>query len=467
MAATRIIPIHRSKGKSLQRCLNERLNYVTNPAKTKGGELISSYACDPKTAAAEFLLSKKEYEEKTGRKQEHDVILYQVRQSFKPTEITPEEANRIGYEFAKRFIKGNHAFIVCTHVDKAHIHNHIEWNSTSLDCTHKFRNFSQSAEAVRKLSDLICMEHKLSTIENPQKSIGGYSKADEQRKPTHRDMLRQAIDEMIRKHPKDIEELIDLLSAAGYTAKRGKHMAFRHEGQKKYLRLDSLGKGYSENELREALKKQEHSEPAKSRVGADNRKRSNLLTDIDAKLNSGKGANYMQWAKVFRLKQMAKTIMYIDEKGFEDYGALAKAADDSEKRFDELKAKIKTAEARMAEIQTLRTHIINYLRTKNIYTAYRKSGYSKKFLSEHEGDIILHKAAKKAFDELNMKKLPTIKALNTEFSHLLTEKKAAYKEYRNAKEEMRELRVHEANTAYILGLKRCGNQIREQERNEK
>lgn len=169
MATTRIIPMHLNKGKTLAQCLADRTEYGMNPDKTEGGALISAFACEPETAVSEFALSKREYRELTGRVQESDVIAYQVRQSFKPGEVTPEEANRIGYEFAKRFLKGRHAFLVCTHTDKKHIHNHIYWNSTALDCTRKFKNFIGSYRAVRRLSDLICAEHRLSVVENPQR----------------------------------------------------------------------------------------------------------------------------------------------------------------------------------------------------------------------------------------------------------------------------------------------------------
>ena len=176
MATTRIIPMHLNKGKTLAQCLADRTEYGMNPDKTEGGALISAFVCEPETAVSEFALSKREYRELTGRVQESDVIAYQVRQSFKPGEVTPEEANRIGYEFAKRFLKGRHAFLVCTHTDKKHIHNHIYWNSTALDCTRKFKNFIGSYRAVRRLSDLICAEHRLSVVENPQKHGLSYNK---------------------------------------------------------------------------------------------------------------------------------------------------------------------------------------------------------------------------------------------------------------------------------------------------
>ncbi len=222
--------------------------------KTEGGVLISSYACDPKTTDAEFALSKREYRELTGRVQASDVIVYQTRQSFKPGEITPEEANRIGYEFAERFLKGNHAFIVCTHVDKKHIHNHIYWNSTSLDCTRKFRNFIGSYRAVRKLSDLICAEHRLSVILNPARHGKSYDKwLGDNPKPTNRDMLRYAIDAALEQKPKDFDELLAILKDAGYSVQRKKHLSLKHENQKQSIRLTSLGDGYSEAELRAVL----------------------------------------------------------------------------------------------------------------------------------------------------------------------------------------------------------------------
>lgn len=165
-----------SKGETIAQSLKERFDYGQNPDKTEGGELISSYGCDHMTADAEFLLSKAKYKAATGREQRRDadVLCYQIRQSFKPGEITPEEANRIGYETAMRWTKGKYAFFVATHTDKAHIHNHIYYNSTSLDCTRKFRDFIGSGRAVRRLSDRICLENDLSVITNPKLHSKGH-----------------------------------------------------------------------------------------------------------------------------------------------------------------------------------------------------------------------------------------------------------------------------------------------------
>ena len=453
MATTRIIPLHLNKGKTINQCLSDRTDYAKNPKKTDHGNLVSSYACDPDFVASEFAVSKKEYHEITGRYQESDVIAYQIRQSFKPGEVSPEEANRIGYEFAERFLKGNHAFIVCTHIDKAHIHNHIIWNSTALDCTRKFRNFWGSTAAVRKLSDLICTEHRLSVIENPAKHGKSYNKwLGNEYKLSNRDLLRMAIDQAIQNGPKDFDELIRFLQEVGYTVKRGKHLSFRPKGQKQFIRLRSLGDGYGEDDLLAVLKNEKKHVPLEKKKYPKRQQKTTLVSQLEAKINAGKGFGYDQAMKVIKLKQMAKTIMFAEEKGFEDFADLARATADAETHFYELKSIIKTAETRMVEIQSLKTHIINYVKTKEAWDGYRKSGYSKKYLAEHEGEIILHRASKKAFDDLGLKKLPTVKSLNAEFAALLVEKKAAYADYHAAQSEMRELLTHKANVEYILGI---------------
>lgn len=468
MATTRIIPMHLNKGKTLAQCLTDRTEYGMNPDKTEGGELISTFACEPETVVSEFALSKREYKELTGRVQESDIIAYQIRQSFKPGEVTPEEANRIGYEFAQRFLKENHAFIVCTHTDKAHIHNHIYWNSTTLDCTHKFSNFIGSYRAVRKLSDLICAEHRLSVIENPQKHGLSYNKwLGVHDKLTNRDLLRMAIDAALEKKPQDFDALLALLKSSGYTVSRKGRLSFRHENQKQSIRLDSLREGYSELELRAVLTGSKTHNPFVKKKYPKRKERTTLISEIEVKLNSGKGYWYDQTMKVVKLKQMAKTLVYLEEQGFADFEALANAATSAEERFYELKGTIKAAEARMSEIQTLRTHIINYSKTREVYAGYRKAGYSKKYLAEHESDILIHKAAKKAFDDLGLKKLPTVKSLNEEFARLLTEKKAAYADYHKTQEQMRELMIHKANATYLLGLEEQKQRTHEHQREEK
>ena len=376
--------MRKNKGKSIGACLHNHTSYVQNPDKTEQGELVSSYQCSPLTVDEEFLLTKRLYEQTTGRSQRSDVIAYQVRQSFKPGEVTPEEANRIGYEFAERFLKGKHAFIVATHTDRAHIHNHIIYNSTALDGTRKFKNFWLSTFAVQRLSDLICLEHQLSTIEykpyrERQKRIVYPPKE------SNRDHLCGIIDAILAEKPGDYETFLQKLE-----------------------------------------------QPPKEQPFQ-------LLVDIQGKMVEGKNIGYKKWATKFNLKEMSKTLLFLQEQKISSTEELRERAAAATERYHTMGDSIKAAEARLTEIAVLKTHIINYAKTREVYAAYRKAGYSKAFLEAHREEITLHKAAKAAFDEAGLQKLPKVKELDAEFADLLTKKKAAYPDYRKAREEMQEL----------------------------
>ena len=436
LAATRLIPMRKNKGKSIGACLHNHTSYVQNPDKTEQGELVSSYQCSPLTVDEEFLLTKRLYEQTTGRSQKSDVIAYQVRQSFKPGEVTPEEANRIGYEFAERFLKGKHAFIVATHTDRAHIHNHIIYNSTALDGTRKFKNFWLSTFAVQRLSDLICLEHQLSTIE--------YKPYRERQKrivypprESNRDRLCGIIDTILAEQPKDFEVFLQKLIQQGYEVKRGKHTAVKGKGQKRFIRFRTLGIGYGEDEIKAVLEgKAEHlphqKQPPKEQPFQ-------LLVDIQGKMAEGKSVGYKKWATKFNLKEMSKTLLFLQEQKIGSADELRERAAAATERYHAMGDSIKAAEARLTEIAVLKTHIINYAKTREVYTAYRKAGYSKAFLEAHREGITLHKAAKAAFDEAGLQKLPKVKELDAEFAELLTKKKAAYPDYRKARNEMQEL----------------------------
>ncbi len=414
MATTRIMPLHVGKGRTESRAISDIIDYVANPKKTDNGRLITGYACDSRTADAEFLLAKRQYIAATGRvRGTDDVIVYHVRQSFRPGEITPEEANRLGVEFAKRFTKGNHAFVVCTHIDKSHIHNHIIWSAVSLDCDRKFRNFWGSTRAVRRLSDTICIENGLSIVENPKPHGKSYNKwLGDQAKPSHREQLRVMIDRALEQKPTDFDALLKLLTEMGCeVSRRGKAIRLKAPGWKNVARMDDkLGVGYSEAEIRAVLAGEKQHTPRKKSVVQPEPPKVNLLVDIQAKLQAGKGAGYVRWAKVFNLKQMAQTVNFSHRTSAAGLcGTGRKKAAAATAHHNELSAQIKAAEKRMAEIAVLRTHIVNYAKTRDVYVAYRKAGYSKKFREEHEEEILLHQAAKNAFDEMGVKKLPKVK----------------------------------------------------------
>ena len=406
MAATRLIALHKNKGKSVATCLKSRTDYAQNPEKTKQGELVSSYECSPLTVDEEFMLSKRQYELATGRRQKSDVIAYQIRQSFKPGEITAEEANKVGYELAMRFTKGKYAFIIATHTDREHIHNHIIYNSTALDSTRKFRDFLLSGLAVQRLSDLICLEHQLSVIE-----IKPYRERQKRTlyppRESNRDKLCAVIDNiLLNEKPADFEAFLQKLEQQGYEIKAVIAGDAEHCPHQK--------------------------QPPKE-------KPFNLLVDVQAKLAEGKNIGYARWAKKYNLKEMSKTLIFLQEKKIGSIEEMQERVDAATARYHELGDSIKAAETRMTEIAVLRTHIVNYTKTRPVYDAYRKAGYSKRFLENHRAEITLHKAAKTAFDEAKLKKLPKVKELDAEYSKLLTEKKAAYPDYRKAKDEMQEL----------------------------
>ena len=436
MAATRLIALHKNKGKSVAACLKSRTDYAKNPDKTNRGELVSSYECSPLTADEEFMLSKRQYELATGRRQKNDVIAYQIRQSFRPGEITAEEANKVGYELAMQFTKSKYAFIVATHTDREHIHNHIIYNSTALDGTRKFRDFFFSALAVQRLSDLICLEHQLSVIE-----IKPYRERQKRTlyppKESNRDRLCSVIDRILAEKPKDYEDFLQKLEQQGYEVKRGKYTSVKGARQKRFIRFRTLGAGYSEEELKAVLAGEAEYRPRQKCPAPE--QKFQMLVDIQAKLAEGKGAGFARWAKQHNLKEISRTLVFLQENKIGSIEEMQERVDAATARYHELGDSIKAPEKRLAEIAVLKAHIINYAKTRPVYDAYRKTGYSKHFLETHRTEITLHKAAKAAFDESNLKTLPKVKELDAEYSKLLTEKKALYPGYRKAKEEMQEL----------------------------
>jgi len=440
MAATRLIALHVNKGKSVAQCLADRTDYSQNAEKTNNGEFISSYECDPKTADEEFLLSKRQYQHITGRQQKNNVIAYQIRQSFKPGEITPEEANRVGYETAMRWTKGKHAFIVATHIDRAHIHNHIIYNSTTLDCTRKFKDFFLSGLAVQKLSDRICAEHGLSII-TPKPYRERKKRTVFPKKQSERDMLCAAIDQILSTKPKSFDEFLQQL-------------------------IHSLGDEYSEDAIRAVISGKALHKAKNTSKQIHTQRDFHLLIDIQAKMAEGKSVGYERWAKKYNRKEAARTVCLLKEKGVDSYEELTVLTDKLSSRFNELSSSIKSAEKRMIEIGALKKHINNYAKTRAVYEDYRRAGYSKKFFEAHREEILLHKAAKEAFNQLGGKKIPSSKSLDEEFHQLLTEKKQAYAEYRQIKKEMQEYLIAKQTVEHILGIDRKKEEEKRQKEQE-
>ena len=460
MAATRLIPLHAGKGRTVAQSLRDRTDYAKNPEKTEKGELVTAYGCDPFTVDEEFLLQKRAYEQINGKHGRESVIAYQIRQSFKPGEISPEEANRLGHELAMRFTKGRYSFIVATHTDRAHVHNHIVFNSTSMDGSKKFKNFWLSSFALKRISDLVCLENGLSVI-----SPLPYSERNNRPKYVKRKTVRETIcadiDVALAGKPKDFIGFIQSLEKAGYEVKQGKHPAVKAKGQQRFIRLSSLPEGYREEDIR-AVISGTGTRDRKTNTPQRKQRSVNLLIDIQSKMQE-KGAGYVRWATVYNLKQMSKTLLFLRDHKIDNLDQLRTLASEKTARRDELLSSIQSSEKRLTEIAALKKHIINYSKTRSTYEAYRKAGYSRKFFEAHREEITLHKAAKQAFDELGVRKIPKVKELSEEYAETLSGKKAAYADYRKVRDEAQEILIALRNVESLYDAESKEEQQQRQE----
>lgn len=461
---TTLLQRHAGEGETIAEAIRDCLDYGKDPEKTESGKYISAYECDPATVADEFLLAKASYAAMTGREQkkENNVLCYQIRQSFYPGEITPKEANRIGYELAMRWTKGRHAFIVTTHTDKQHIHCHIYYNSTTLDCTRKFRNFWGSSFALRRLSDRLCLENGLSIVENPKpRSKSKYRNYGEWQKDrkgplSYQDRLRLAIDTALAERPADLDEFLNLMKRAGYEVKtvRGGGISFRltEQGQERFTRLraSTLGDGYDLQDVLSAIEGKE------KRPGRSERKIS-LAVDIQAKLAAGKGPGYERWAKVFNIKQMAAALAYIQDNNLTDYEQLAKKATEAADRFHVISEQVKQTEQAMKTNAGLKAATVQYAKTRPVFEQYKATKYSRKFLAEHEADLELYRAAQAEMRSLlGGAKLPKMDVLKEEGRKLIAKKKQLYGEYQKARRDMQELVTIKANIDTLMGYTEPG-----------
>ena len=400
----------------------------------------------------EFFLSKSEYEALTGResKGKDDVIAYQIRQAFYPGEITPEEANKLGYELAMQFTKGQHAFIVATHVDKAHVHNHIVFNSTTLDCTHKFNNYKGTADVVRSLSDKLCLEHGYSVITEPSEKGKTYAEWNAEKcGNSWKAKLRRTIDAQLP-GCRDFDHFLRRMEQAGYEIKRGKNLSFRAPGQQRFTRAKTLGDDYTE----EAIRLKISGPVTQQTVGKEvplTRTDISFLIDIQKKLSEGKGAGYEQWAKVFNIKQKANALILAEQAHLASMEEITEHAETAEADFNLISDQLKETERRLRQAKDLRKHIRNYGRTCEVYKAYRKAKDKDSFYEEHRADIQIHEAAKRALDESGLKSLPSVKTLNAQIEDLSAQQKNQYETYCTTREESRKWQAVKQNIASILG----------------
>ena len=440
--------------------MRDRFDYGKNPQKTQDGAFVISYMCDAETAYAEFALDKAKYKAITGREQkaEHDVLYYHKRQSFMPGEIDHKSALKIGYETAMRWTKGKHAFFVVSHVDRPHPHVHIYYNSTTLDCTRKFRDFLGSARAFRRLSDRICLENNLSVVMNPKmKSKGEFKHYGEwlnDNKPlTFQKRLKKQIDICLNRRPKTFDEFLIEMELSGYEVKhrRGGGISFRAKGQKRFtwLQTATLGKGYGLEDIVAII--EERNVPSGDR--ADSPRKVNLIIDIQSRMRAGRGPAYERWAKVFNLKQMAAALQYLQEHDLTDYEKLEQKVIQVTDQFHSLSDKIKSIEKAINNNAELRTAVVDYAKNRPIFEEYKNQKYSNSYLAEHEMELKTYRASQATFKRiLNGKMLPKMDVLIAETRKLESQKKAVYMEYKSIKKDMKELVAVKTNIDYLLGI---------------
>ena len=422
---------------------------------------MSSYLCDPETAHAEFMLVKGQYQAETGRTAEQGALCYQIRQAFPQGEVTPKEANRIGYETAMRWTKGKYQFFVCTHTDKGHIHNHIYYNSTAYDRSRKFRNFIGSSFALRRLSDRVCLEHALSVVERPKLHSKGrflhYGQwQGEVRPPSQKEQIRCAIDTALSKRPADFADFLRRMEAVGFQVVHGRGgvISFRAPGHDRAARLraSTLGAGYGREDIQAVIDGKAPTRTAPVRR-APTPRRVNLLIDIQERMRQGKGPAYERWAKVYNLKQMAAALQYLKEHQLFEYDDLAAKTDAATERFHTLAGDIQHTEAELSRVSDLMAAVVQYAKTRPVFDGYKAAKYSRKYLAEHEAELADYRAAKATMAELlGGEKLPKMDVLKEKRRQLAARKKALYLEYRKAQQDMRELVAVKGSVDHLRGL---------------
>jgi len=456
MATTYIKPYKISKSFTAVQTMQARFDYGLDPKKCAA---VSSYLCEPETAHAEFMLAKNQYEAITGRNADKGHLFFQIRQAFPPSEISVEDAQKIGYETAMRWTKGKYQFFVCTHTNTGNIHNHIYYNATAEDSTRKFHNFLGSSFHVRRLSDRICLEHHLSIIVDPkQPSKGKFKHYGEwlgDNKPlSFQERLKVAIDNALHEKPEDFDAFLTGMATLGFEHKwgRGGVLSFRCEGQERFTRLRSstLGEGYGIDDIRAVISGHV---PLTERRAAPAPRKINLIIDIQEKMQQGKGAAYAKWAIVYNLKQMATALQYLQENNLLVYEDLAAKAEAATARMHNAGDKLQQTETAMKRNTELKSAIADYARTRPIFEEYKAKKYSNKYLAEYEADISVYRVAQATMKEiLNGKKLPKMDALKSEWQTLTAAKKSGYAEYRAAQKDMREIIAIKANIDHLLGI---------------
>ena len=438
MAVTKIKPIRGT--------VNKALAYILDPKKTDDELYVSSYGCAASDAAAKEFEWTRNLAVQQGM-QMPKVIARHLIQSFDVGEVTPEQAHEIGKQFADEWLKGKYEYVIATHIDKGHCHNHIVFNSVNYVDFHAYRSNKQTYRQMRQLSDEICKEHGLTVIPPSQNKGMDYKEYTEAKKGTSwKQKLKQTIDRLVIT-AKDYDEFLKLMQEAGYEIKTGKYISFRAAGQERFTRAKTIGENYTEERIKERIAGRN---PRKRRMQIE-RKGISLIIDIQNSIKAQESKGYEHWTKINNLKEAAKTLNYLTENKLLQYADLEAKAEDIHSSYDRTSKELKGVEARLREIQPLIKNIGNYQRLKPVNEAYQKAKDKTAFRAKHEAELVIFEAAKSTLLAVQGdRKLPSMKALQAEQERLTEEQQRLYDERAKLKKEAKQIDTIKANVDSYL-----------------
>ena len=425
--------------------MSKAIAYILNPEKTDEKLLVSSYGCASETAAREFEWTRKIAEQKGMNPVR--IIARHVIQSFEIGEVTPELAHEIGKQFADEILGGKYEYVLTTHIDKDHVHNHLIFNAVDFVNYHAYKSYKRIYYYMREVSDRLCKENGLSVIPPSQNKGMGYKEYTEAKRGTSwKQKLKQTIDRLVIT-AKDYDDFLRLMQEAGYEIKTGKYISFRAEGQERFTRSKTIGENYTEERIKERIAGRT---PRRSQRQATP-KGISLIGDIQARIRLIDSKGYEHKAKLTILKEAARTLNYLTENNLLQYADLEKKVEDVHSSYDRTGKELKGVEARLREVQPLIKNISNYQRLKPVYDAFQKAKDKPGFKAKHEAELVIFEAARSTLLAMQGdEKLPSLKTLQAEQQRLLEEQQRLYDERVKLKKEVKQIETIKSNVDTFL-----------------
>ena len=434
-----------TKIKAIRGTLSKAIAYILNPEKTDEKLLVSSYGCASETAAREFEWTRKIAEQKGMNPVR--IIARHVIQSFEIGEVTPELAHEIGKQFADEILGGKYEYVLTTHIDKDHVHNHLIFNAVDFVDYHAYKSYKRIYYDMREDSDRLCKENGLSVIPPSQNKGMGYKEYTEAKRGTSwKQKLKQTIDRLVIT-AKDYDDFLRLMQEAGYEIKTGKYISFRAEGQERFTRSKTIGENYTEDRIKERIAGRT---PRRSQMQTVP-KGISLIGDIQERIRLIDSKGYEYKAKLTILKEAARTLNYLTENNLLQYADLEKKAEDVHGSYARTGKELKDVEARLREVQPLIKNISNYQRLKPVYDAFQKAKDKPGFKAKHEAELVIFEAARSTLLAMQGdEKLPSLKTLQAEQQRLLEEQQRLYDERAKLKKEVKEIETIKSNVDTFL-----------------